>query len=515
IVASVSCIYGLGSPEDYQEMTMELKLGESKSQEEILKRLVEIHYQRNDVGFERSTFRVRGDCIDIIPAASEIAIRIELFGDEVDRLCQLDPLTGEILAEMDQVTIYPGTHYITSKEKLQLAIESIAAELEERLKYFQERGMLLEAQRLEQRTRYDLEMLMQLGYCTGIENYSRHLSGRKPGERPETLLDYFPKDYLLFIDESHVTIPQLRAMYAGDRSRKETLVRHGFRLPSAFDNRPLIFEEFEKLMGQTIYVSATPGPYELEHQEQIVEQIIRPTGLLDPEVEVRPVKGQVDDLLAEIKLRAERDERVLVTTLTKKMAEDLTDYLREMGVRVRYLHSEVETFERVEILRDLRLGVFDVLVGINLLREGLDLPEVSLVAILDADKEGFLRSETSLIQTIGRAARNVNGKVIMYGDVITASMKRAIDETHRRRKLQMEYNQKHGITPQTIRKEVRGITDQYREEEKLSVDLVPLEEATRRIKELEKQMQRAAEDLEFEKAAQIRDQIIELRKLVV
>ncbi len=356
---------------------------------------------------------------------------------------------------------------------------------------------------------------MQLGYCTGIENYSRHLSGRKPGERPETLLDYFPKDYLLFIDESHVTIPQLRAMYAGDRSRKETLVRHGFRLPSAFDNRPLIFEEFEKLMGQTIYVSATPGPYELEHQEQIVEQIIRPTGLLDPEVEVRPVKGQVDDLLAEIKLRAERDERVLVTTLTKKMAEDLTDYLREMGVRVRYLHSEVETFERVEILRDLRLGVFDVLVGINLLREGLDLPEVSLVAILDADKEGFLRSETSLIQTIGRAARNVNGKVIMYGDVITASMKRAIDETHRRRKLQMEYNQKHGITPQTIRKEVRGITDQYREEEKLSVDLVPLEEATRRIKELEKQMQRAAEDLEFEKAAQIRDQIIELRKLVV
>ena len=515
IVASVSCIYGLGSPEDYQEMTMELKLGESKSQEEILKRLVEIHYQRNDVGFERSTFRVQGDCIDIIPAASEIAIRIELFGDEVDRLCQLDPLTGEILAEMDQVTIYPGTHYITSKEKLQLAIESIAAELEERLKYFQERGMLLEAQRLEQRTRYDLEMLMQLGYCTGIENYSRHLSGRKPGERPETLLDYFPKDYLLFIDESHVTIPQLRAMYAGDRSRKETLVRHGFRLPSAFDNRPLIFEEFEKLMGQTIYVSATPGPYELEHQEQIVEQIIRPTGLLDPEVEVRPVKGQVDDLLAEIKLRAERDERVLVTTLTKKMAEDLTDYLREMGVRVRYLHSEVETFERVEILRDLRLGVFDVLVGINLLREGLDLPEVSLVAILDADKEGFLRSETSLIQTIGRAARNVNGKVIMYGDVITASMKRAIDETHRRRKLQMEYNQKHGITPQTIRKEVRGITDQYREEEKLSVDLVPLEEATRRIKELEKQMQRAAEDLEFEKAAQIRDQIIELRKLVV
>lgn len=515
IVASVSCIYGLGSPEDYQEMTMELKRGESKSQEEILKRLVEIHYQRNDVGFERSTFRVRGDCIDIIPAASEIAIRIELFGDEVDRLCQLDPLTGEILAEMDQVTIYPGTHYITSKEKLQLAIESIAAELEERLKYFQERGMLLEAQRLEQRTRYDLEMLMQLGYCTGIENYSRHLSGRKPGERPETLLDYFPKDYLLFIDESHVTIPQLRAMYAGDRSRKETLVRHGFRLPSAFDNRPLIFEEFEKLMGQTIYVSATPGPYELEHQEQIVEQIIRPTGLLDPEVEVRPVKGQVDDLLAEIKLRAERDERVLVTTLTKKMAEDLTDYLREMGVRVRYLHSEVETFERVEILRDLRLGVFDVLVGINLLREGLDLPEVSLVAILDADKEGFLRSETSLIQTIGRAARNVNGKVIMYGDVITASMKRAIDETHRRRKLQMEYNQKHGITPQTIRKEVRGITDQYREEEKLSVDLVPLEEATRRIKELEKQMQRAAEDLEFEKAAQIRDQIIELRKLVV
>lgn len=515
IVASVSCIYGLGSPEDYQEMTMELKRGEIKSQEEILKRLVEIHYQRNDVGFERSTFRVRGDCIDIIPAASEIAIRIELFGDEVDRLCQLDPLTGEILAEMDQVTIYPGTHYITSKEKLQLAIESIAAELEERLKYFQERGMLLEAQRLEQRTRYDLEMLMQLGYCTGIENYSRHLSGRKPGERPATLLDYFPKDYLLFIDESHVTIPQLRAMYAGDRSRKETLVRHGFRLPSAFDNRPLIFEEFEKLMGQTIYVSATPGPYELEHQEQIVEQIIRPTGLLDPEVEVRPVKGQVDDLLAEIKLRAERDERVLVTTLTKKMAEDLTDYLREMGVRVRYLHSEVETFERVEILRDLRLGVFDVLVGINLLREGLDLPEVSLVAILDADKEGFLRSETSLIQTIGRAARNVNGKVIMYGDVITASMKRAIDETHRRRKLQMEYNQKHGITPQTIRKEVRGITDQYREEEKLSVDLVPLEEATRRIKELEKQMQRAAEDLEFEKAAQIRDQIIELRKLVV
>jgi excinuclease ABC subunit B len=514
IVASVSCIYGLGSPEDYQEMTLELKRGQERAQEEILKRLVEIHYQRNDVGFQRSTFRVRGDSIDIIPAYSELAIRIEQFGDEIDRLCQVDALTGEVLGDLDTITIYPGTHYITNQDKLQGAIEDIAAELEERLKYFKDRGKLLEAQRLEQRTRYDLEMLRQLGYCTGIENYSRHLTGRKPGEPPATLIDYFPKDFLLFIDESHVTIPQVRAMHAGDRSRKETLVNHGFRLPSAFDNRPLIFEEFEKLVGQAIYVSATPAKYELEHQEGIVEQIIRPTGLLDPEVEVRPVKGQVDDLLAEIRVRTKNQERVLVTTLTKKMAEDLTDYLREMGVRVRYLHSEVETLERIEILRDLRLGVFDVLVGINLLREGLDLPEVSLVAILDADKEGFLRSETSLIQTIGRAARNVNGKVIMYGDVITDSMKKAIGETERRRKKQMEYNQKHGITPQTIKKEVRGITDQLREE-KVKVDLLPLEEAVRKIKELEKKMQQAAEDLEFERAAQIRDQIIELRKMVV
>ncbi len=514
IVASVSCIYGLGSPEDYQDMTLELKLGESKPQDRILKRLVEIQYKRNDVGFQRSTFRVRGDCIDVIPASSELAVRIEQFGDEIERICQLDALTGEILGEMDKVTIYPGTHYITNRDKLQVAIENIASELQERLKYFKDNGLLLEAQRLEQRTNLDLEMLMQLGYCTGIENYSRHLAGRKPGEPPDTLLSYFPKDFLLFIDESHVTIPQIRAMYAGDRARKETLVKHGFRLPSAFDNRPLVFEEFEKLVGQAIYVSATPAAYELGHQEQIVEQIIRPTGLLDPEVEVRPVKGQVDDLLSEIHSRVGAGQRVLVTTLTKKMAEDLTDYLREMGVRVRYLHSEVETFERVEILRDLRLGVFDVLVGINLLREGLDLPEVSLVAILDADKEGFLRSETSLIQTIGRAARNVDGKVIMYGDVITDSMRKAIDETERRRRLQKQYNQEHGITPQTIRKEVKGITDQYHQE-KQKITLMPLEEAARKIKDLEKKMQQAANDLEFEKAAQIRDQIVELRKLVV
>lgn len=514
IVASVSCIYGLGSPEDYQEMTLELQRGEERTQEEILKRLVEIHYQRNDVGFQRSTFRVRGDSIDIIPANSELAIRIEQFGDEVERLCQVDALTGEVLGEMDQITIYPGTHYITNQDKLKEAIENIATELEERLKYFKERGQLLEAQRLEQRTRYDLEMLMQLGYCTGIENYSRHLTGRAPGAPPATLIDYFPKDFLLFIDESHVTIPQVRAMYAGDRSRKETLVKHGFRLPSAFDNRPLVFDEFEQLVGQAIYVSATPAAYELEHQQQIVEQIIRPTGLLDPEVEVRPVKGQVDDLLGEIRKRTEKEERVLVTTLTKKMSEDLTQYLKEMGVRVRYLHSEIETLERIEILRDLRLGVFDVLVGINLLREGLDLPEVTLVAILDADKEGFLRSETSLVQTIGRAARNVRGKVIMYGDVITNSMQKAIDETERRRKIQIAYNQEHNITPQTIKKAVRGITDQLREE-KTTVELLPVDEALRKIKDLEKKMQQAAQDLEFEKAAAMRDQIRELRKMVV
>ena len=464
IVASVSCIYGLGSPEDYVGMTFSLKNGEYRDRDHILRRLVGIQYERNDIGFRRGTFRVRGDVIEIIPVGSESVIRIEMFGDEIERIQEIDPITGEVLEQHEDLTIYPASHFITPEEKLKRAIPVIEAELEERLKELRSQGKLLEAQRLEQRTRYDLEMLAELGYCSGVENYSAPLSGRKPGETPATLLDYFPKDYLLFIDESHVTIPQVRAMYHGDRSRKENLVEFGFRLPSALDNRPLRFEEFEAHMNQVVYVSATPGPYELQRSEQVVEQVIRPTGLVDPEVIVRPVKGQIDDLLDEIGETIKRNERVLITTLTKRMAEDLTQYFTEVGLKVRYLHSDVETLERIEILRELRQGIFDVLVGINLLREGLDLPEVSLVAILDADQEGFLRSPTSLVQTIGRAARNVHGKVIMYADRITDAMQYAIDETNRRRRIQMEYNERMGITPLTIQKTITDIAHQLGEE---------------------------------------------------
>jgi len=526
IVASVSCIYGLGSPEDYVGMKLSLKHGDIRDRDNILRRLVGIHYQRNDVGFKRGTFRVRGDVVEIIPVYEENVIRIEFFGDEVDRIVEVDALTGEILGELEEVRIYPATHFITPEEKMKRAIASIEAELEERLAWLKGQGKLLEAQRLEQPTRYDLEMLREVGYCQAIENYSRHLDGRAPGEPPATLLDYFPRDFLVIIDESHQTIPQIRGMYNGDRSRKETLVEFGFRLPSALDNRPLTFEEFEARLNQVVFVSATPGPYEREHSQRIVEQIIRPTGLVDPEVVVKPVEGQIDDLMEECRQVIARGERVLVTTLTKKMAEDLTDYLQDMGMRVRYLHSEITALERVEILRGLRLGEFDILVGINLLREGLDLPEVSLVAILDADKEGFLRSETSLIQTIGRAARNVNGRVIMYADTITESMQRAIDETNRRRAIQMEHNRKHGITPETVRKAVRDIVQQERaaeERARYETARSALEEAramtpdelARRIKELEREMFAAADELLFERAAELRDQIKELRELLV
>lgn len=519
IVASVSCIYGLGSPEDYDAMTFSLRSGEFRDRDHILRRLVGIQYERNDIGFRRGTFRVRGDVIEIIPVGSESVIRIELFGDEIDRILELDPITGEVLSEPESIAIYPASHYITPEEKLKRAIASIEEELEERLRELRAENKLLEAQRLEQRTRYDLEMLKEVGYCQGIENYSRHLSGRAPGETPTTLLDYFPKDYLMMIDESHQTIPQIGAMYHGDRSRKETLVDFGFRLPSALDNRPLKFEEFEKHMNQVIFVSATPGPYEKKHSVQIVEQVIRPTGLVDPEVIVRPSRGQIDDLMDEIDEVVSRNERVLITTLTKKMAEDLTGYLTDAGIKVRYLHSDIDTLERIAILRDLRLGVFDVLVGINLLREGLDLPEVSLVAILDADQEGFLRSETSLIQTIGRAARNASGRVIMYADRITDSMQRAIDETNRRRSIQLAYNEKMGITPQTIRKAVTDIAQEIEEarvaEEQPAYEaktkFASLKEVVDYIRELEDEMFAAAKELNFEKAAQLRDEIQELR----
>jgi len=519
IVASVSCIYGLGSPEDYQGMTLSLRHGDFRDRDKILRRLVGIQYTRNDIGFTRGTFRVRGDVIEIIPVYSETVFRIELFGDEVERILEVDPITGEILGEKESITIYPATHYVTSEERMKAAIVSIEEELEEELARLRREGKLLEAQRLEQRTRFDLEMLQEVGYCQGIENYSRHLTGRRPGEAPATLLDYFPGDFLLFIDESHVTIPQLRAMYAGDRSRKETLIKYGFRLPSALDNRPLRFEEFEKAINQVIYVSATPGAYEMQRAEQVVEQVIRPTGLVDPEIEVRPVKGQVDDLMEEIRIRVAKQERVLVTTLTKRMAEDLTEYLEEAGFKVRYLHSEIHTLDRVAILRDLRLGKFDVLVGINLLREGLDLPEVSLVAILDADKEGFLRSETTLIQIIGRAARNVEGKVIMYADQITESMDRAIKETNRRRAKQLRYNQEHNITPETIRKAVHAlISAEQVAEDKITYQVkkqqLTLPEIEEKINRLEEEMLAAAGRLEFELAAQLRDEIKEWRKLL-
>ncbi|MDD4665687.1 MAG: excinuclease ABC subunit UvrB [Clostridia bacterium] len=517
VVASVSCIYGLGSPEEYGEQTLSLRLGQNIDRDFILRRLTEIQYDRNDLNFTRGTFRVRGDVVEIFPASyGEKAVRVELFGDEIERIVEVDTLTGEILAQRLHVSIFPANHYVTGKEKMERALVTIEQELEERLAVLRRRDKLLEAQRLEQRTRYDLEMMREVGFCSGIENYSRHLTGRKSGEPPYTLIDFFPRDFLLMIDESHVTIPQIGAMYEGDRSRKTTLVEHGFRLPSALDNRPLRFVEFTEKLHQVVYLSATPRPYEEQQSGAVVEQINRPTGLLDPEIIVRPTKGQIDDLLEEIKKREERKERVLITTLTKKLAEALTDYLREMGVKVRYLHSEVKTLERIQIIRDLRLGVFDVLVGINLLREGLDLPEVSLVAILDADKEGFLRSERSLIQTIGRAARNVQGQVIMYADVLTDSMRRAIEETERRRRIQSEYNQKYGIIPQTVRKGIRDVLEATlvaEEQAEYQVDFakMPREEVQKLIVRLEQEMKGAAKELAFERAAELRDLLIELK----
>ncbi|MBC7250156.1 MAG: excinuclease ABC subunit UvrB [Anaerolineae bacterium] len=520
IVASVSCIYAIGSPAEYGRDVVVLRRGEVRRRDQVLRHLVGIYYERNDYDFARGKFRVRGDTLEVFPAYDEVAYRVSFWGDEIERLTRIDPLTGEVLAEVDEVHIFPARHFVTREDYLPIALANIEKELEERLAELRAQGKLLEAQRLEQRTRYDLEMLREMGYCPGIENYSRHLSGREPGQQPWTLLDYFPADYLLFVDESHMTIPQIRGMYHGDRSRKETLVEYGFRLPSALDNRPLTFEEFERQINQVIYTSATPGPYELEKSAQVVEQIIRPTGLVDPEVIVKPTKGQIDDLIAEIDKRVRRGERVLVTTLTKRMAEDLADYLLEMGIKVHYLHSEIQTLERVEILRDLRMGVYDVVVGINLLREGLDLPEVSLVAILDADKEGFLRSDTALIQTIGRAARHVNAQAIMYADRMTDSMRRAIEETNRRRQKQMAYNEAHGITPASIVKEIHDLTERVRSvaEEKAEYRVsrrLPKDELTRVIKELEKQMHAAAEALEFEKAAMLRDQIFDLRRELI
>ncbi len=519
IVASVSCIYGLGSPLEYREQVLSLRVGMERSREEILHRLVDIQYQRNDINFVRGTFRVRGDTIEIFPVSThEQAIRVELFGDEIDRITEIDVLTGEIIGLREHVAIFPASHFVTREETLKVALKNIERELEERLEELRSQGKLLEAQRLEQRTRYDIEMMQEMGFCSGIENYSGPLTFRERGATPYTLFDYFPEDMLLIIDESHVTIPQIRAMYNGDRARKEVLVEHGFRLPSALDNRPLRFDEFEQKINQVIYVSATPGPYELEHSEQIVEQIIRPTGLLDPVVEVRPTKGQIDDLINEIHDRIAKDERVLVTTLTKKMAEDLTDYMKEIGIKVRYLHSDIKTLERMAILRDLRLGEFHVLVGINLLREGLDLPEVSLVAILDADKEGFLRAERSLIQTIGRAARNADGRVIMYADTITESMQKAIDETARRRRIQIAHNEKYGITPQTIRKKVQDVIEATKAAEEKADYLTEAAKAKmskrdrqRLIERLEEEMKEAAKHLQFERAAELRDAILELK----
>ncbi|HOA97689.1 MAG TPA: excinuclease ABC subunit UvrB [Acetivibrio saccincola] len=520
IVASVSCIYGLGDPEDYTELMLSLRPGMQRDRDEVIRKLVEIQYDRNDIDFRRGRFRVRGDVLEIFPSSSsEEILRVEFFGDEIERITQVDSLTGEIVGIRNHAAIFPASHYATTKEKMDKAIESIEEELEERLKELRAEGKLLEAQRLEQRTRYDIEMMQEVGFCQGIENYSRHISGRKPGSPPFTLIDYFPKDFLMIIDESHVTVPQIGAMYNGDRSRKQSLVEYGFRLPSAFDNRPLKFEEFEERINQIIFVSATPAEYEIKNSKQIVEQIIRPTGLVDPEVIVKPVEGQIDDLIGEISERVEKNQRVLVTTLTKKMAEDLTDYLKEMNFKVKYLHSDIDTIERMEIIRELRLGVFDVLVGINLLREGLDLPEVSLVAILDADKEGFLRSETSLIQTIGRAARNVEGKVIMYADEVTKSMQRAIDETNRRRRIQMEYNKTHGITPRSVVKGIRDVIEPVKAAEedasyKIDKDKKTMtkEEIKELIDKITAEMKQAAAELQFERAAELRDILMELKE---
>ena len=516
IVASVSCIYGLGSPFDYENQVISLRPGMEKERSEILRKLVDIQYTRNDMAFERGNFRVRGDIIDVFPAGSDKAVRIELFGDEVESIKEMNPLTGEILGLRNHVAIYPASHYVTSKENMERALVTIDEELKERIQWFQDRGKLLEAQRIEQRTRYDMEMLREIGTCKGIENYSRHINGLAPGTRPYTLIDYFPEDFLLLIDESHVMVPQLRAMYAGDRSRKSSLVDFGFRLPSALDNRPLQFPEFEHLTNQVVYVSATPAEYEKEQAGGITaEQIIRPTGLLDPPIDVRKTEGQIDDLIAELRATAERGERAFVTTLTKKMAESLTTYLTNAGIRVRYLHSEIDTLERLEIIRDLRLGQFDVLVGINLLREGLDIPEVSLVAILDADKEGFLRTETSLIQTIGRAARNVSGRVIMYADYVSKAMKAAIEETERRRSIQDDYNKANGITPKSVQKSVRDVIEATKPAEDKYKGKKPLEltqkELKEYVKELEAEMRQAALDLQFERAAQLRDQIFEYK----
>ena len=516
-MASVSCIYGLGAPQDYYDMVLSLRLGQIIDRQQILHQLVEIQYDRNDIDFKRGTFRVRGDVIEVIPAAyGEKAVRIEMFDDEVDSILEFDVLTGEILARRNHVAIFPASHYVTSRENLLRAMDDIREELKERLDYLNHNFKMLEAQRLEQRTNYDLEMMNEMGYCSGIENYSRHLAGRKAGEPPFTLVNYFPKDFLLVVDESHVTLPQIRAMYAGDRSRKQMLVDHGFRLPSAYDNRPLTFDEFQEQINQAIYVSATPAAYEMEQAEQVVEQIIRPTGLLDPQIEIRPIAGQIDDLLGEINKTAAAGERVLVTTLTKRMAEDLTEYLKQAGVKVRYLHSEIATIERAEIIDGLRAGKFDVLVGINLLREGLDLPEVSLIAILDADKEGFLRSDTAMIQTIGRAARNEHGRVIMYADRITDSMHRAIDETNRRREKQQAYNEEHHITPKTVYKEQRHLIKLTRvadDEAAAEYGSKPLKKQSKKeleslSRDLERRMQEAAKALDFEAAAELRDQLI-------
>ena len=519
IISSVSCIYGLGDPEDYRQLMLSLRPGMERDRDDIIKKLIEIQYERNDINFTRGTFRVRGDILEIFPASNdERAIRIEFFGDEIDRITEIDYVTGKIVGTRNHVVIFPASHYVTTPERVEKAVIEIEKELEERVKSFKDDDKLLEAQRIEQRTKYDIEMLKEIGFCQGIENYSRHITGRKPGEKPYTLMDFFPDDYLIIVDESHVTVPQVRGMYAGDRSRKTSLIDNGFRLPSAYDNRPLNFDEFEENINQILFVTATPGSYELEHSTTIAEQIIRPTGLLDPIVEVRPINNQIDDLVVEINKVIEKDERVLITTLTKKMSEDLTNYLKEIGIKVKYLHSDIDTLERVEIIRDLRLGKFDVLVGINLLREGLDIPEVSLVAILDADKEGFLRSETSLIQTIGRAARNSEGKVIMYADKITRSMESAIAETKRRREIQMLYNEEHNITPTTIKKKVRDAIEATVVADEETIygikEIDNVEEIKENIAALQAEMMEAAQNLQFERAAELRDKIKQLEERI-